>query len=114
MVARPDADVFAALADNARPHIIEALQQRSPLSTTALAASTGKSRQSVRKHLDVLAAAGLVHDNKVGRTREWTLDAAPLEEVRTWSQHVYSTWSARFDRLDAFLQSTAPGEPDVP
>lgn len=115
MVARPDSVVFAALADPTRLELVERLQSAQPLSTTQLAESLPISRQAVRKHLDVLAIAGLVHDHRQGRQRLWELDARPLREVRDWADSYRALWEARLDRLDAFLltQADPNGDSDV-
>jgi len=120
MVARPTPDplVFAALADATRLSLVTRLQVERARSTTELAEGTGMSRQAIRKHLGVLAEAGLVRDRREGRQRLWELDPEPLAEVRDWADAVRRTWEARFDRLDAFLRTThaaekADGDPDV-
>lgn len=104
--APPDAQLFAALADETRLSLVSRLLLTPSLSTTQLAEGTGLSRQAVRKHLGVLADAGLVHDRRVGRERRWSLDPAPLDEVSQWLDAVRRQWEARLDRLDAFLIAT--------
>lgn len=100
------AQLFAALADETRLSLVSRLLTTRSLSTTQLAEGTGLTRQAVRKHLGVLAEAGLVHDRRVGRERRWSLDPAPLEEVSQWLDAVRRQWEARLDRLDAFLIAT--------
>ncbi len=83
--------------------MIERLQRDDALSTTELAHGTGLTRQAVKKHLDVLAQAGLVHGTRSGRRRIWRLDAQPLALVQHWAQGIRTQWEARFDQLDALL-----------
>lgn len=101
--ALPDPLVFAALGDATRLALFDRLHQAGPLSTTQLAAGVDMSRQAVRKHLGVLAAAGLVHDRRLGRERRWSVDPEPLADAREWMDRIRVQWEARLDRLDAFL-----------
>lgn len=103
MVMRPDTAVFVALADPTRIDLIERLQRAHALATTELAEGTGLTRQAVKKHLDILENAGLVHGTRSGRRRLWRLDPAPLTSVQHWAEGIRTQWEARFDQLDAFL-----------
>ena len=103
MVMRPDVEVFSALADPTRLDLVERLQRADGLATTELAQGTGLSRQAVKKHLDVLAHAGLVTDTRSGRRRIWRLDPSPLRSVQSWAEGIRTQWETRFNQLDAFL-----------
>ena len=76
------APVFAALGDEMRLRLIAALCVGGAMSITQLTSGTEISRQAVTKHLEVLAAAGLVRDVKVGRERLWEFEPAQLDEAR--------------------------------
>jgi DNA-binding transcriptional ArsR family regulator len=67
-------------AGEARPRTgpESASRARRAVSTRALTAGTGISRQAVTKHLDVLAKAGVVSSEKSGRERLWVLETARL------------------------------------
>ncbi|MCB9780059.1 MAG: winged helix-turn-helix transcriptional regulator [Alphaproteobacteria bacterium] len=112
MVARahPSPALFAALADETRLSLIDRLLVERACSTTRLAEGTDLTRQAVRKHLGVLADAGLVRDRRVGRERLWELHAAPLADASGWLDTVRRQWEARLDRLDAFLVATHASE----
>lgn len=117
--APPRAQVFAALADETRLALLGRLRGGPARSTTELASGTELSRQAVRKHLGVLAEAGLVRHRRLGRQRLWSLDAAPLRAVSVWSASYAAFWEARLDALDAFLVAQSPppppaGAPDSP
>ncbi len=105
MVMRPDPSLFSALGDSTRLDLIERLQRVDALATTELASGTGLTRQAVKKHLDVLAEAGLVHSTRSGRRRIWRLDTGPLMSMGTWAEHIRQQWETRFDQLDALLLS---------
>ncbi len=64
--ARPAASHRPRAARPARAQLLALL--RTPASTTELAAQLGVTRSAVSQHLQVLAAAGLVHRARAGRT----------------------------------------------
>ncbi|MCB9745752.1 MAG: helix-turn-helix transcriptional regulator [Alphaproteobacteria bacterium] len=99
----PDVAVFAALADPTRLSLLQRLRDQRPRSTTQLVQGTGLTRQAVRKHLGVLSQAGLVRHRRSGRTRQWELDARPLEQVSVWADSYRRFWETRLDQLDALL-----------
>ena len=65
-----------------RLRLIAALCVGGAMSITQLTSGTDITRQAVTKHLNVLAAAGLVRDVKVGRERLWEFEPAQLDEAR--------------------------------
>lgn len=94
--------VFHALADPTRRAVVQRLGV-GPASTTELARPFGMALTSFAQHLQVLEQAGLVRSQKVGRVRTYRLDPAPLEPLAAWLADQEEMWSARLDRLDAFL-----------
>ncbi len=101
--AHPSSQVFGGLADPTRMEILDRLQSGAARSTTQLMDGMGMSRQAVRKHLGVLAEAGLVSHERQGRRRLWALDARPLKEASDWLTAYRHHWEARLDRLEALL-----------
>ena len=57
------------------------------------------SRQAIVKHLQVLAAAGLVAAEKVGREQRYTVTTAPLDDASRWMASVGSAWDRRLAKL---------------
>lgn len=110
MAPTPDPAVFAALADPTRLALLQRMRDQRPRSTTQLADGTGLTRQAVRKHLGVLSQAGLVRNRRQGRTRQWTLDARPLEQVSVWAASYRRFWETRLDQLDALLLAQHPDD----
>jgi len=94
---------FAALADPTRRAMLAHLGKRS-LSVSELARPFPISLPAVMKHIDVLAAAGLIRRTKTGRTVECTLKAKPMETAARWLNHYERHWTRRLDRLDAYLR----------
>lgn len=107
----PDPRVFAALGDETRLFLLERLREAPGRSITALAAGTPLTRQAVTRHLEVLADAGFVRDERHGRERVWTLRPEPLAAVADWADQFRKGWDARLDRLDAYLTATEGEDP---
>ena len=80
-------DVFKALADPTRRHILDELTDRDGqtlfelCSRLATRHGLGSSRQAVSQHLDVLEAAGLVRTRREGRYKFHDLDTSPLRTI---------------------------------
>jgi hypothetical protein len=51
----------------------------------------------------VLERAGLVTRGRQAQFRPCSLDAAPLEEVASWTEQYRPIWEERLDRMDAYL-----------
>jgi DNA-binding transcriptional ArsR family regulator len=98
------APVFAALGDETRLALVARLSSEGPLSITRLTDGSAVTRQAITKHLDVLAAAGLVSDLRRGRERIWELELEEMEAARTYLEHVSKRWDAALDRLKHFVE----------
>lgn len=88
--------VFKALADSSRRKLLDRLRRKGGLTLGALAEKHEMSRQAVTKHLDILAAAGLVVTRKQGREKLHYLNPVPIHDI-------YMRWIGRFEesRLSA-------------
>jgi DNA-binding transcriptional ArsR family regulator len=98
---------FAALADPTRRAIVARLAS-GEATVNELAAPFHITQPSISKHLKVLERAGLISRGRAAQTRPCRLEAAPLKELASWVEAYRSLWDHSFDRLDAYLQSTAP------
>ena len=101
-------DVFAALADPTRRHLLEALAAHES-SATELAAELPVTRQAVAKHLAALREAGLVTPRRSGRETLYRLEGAPLDEAVAWIARVGGEWDARLERLRGHLVQSRRG-----
>lgn len=99
------AQVFAALGDPTRLHLLERLSASQLASITALTADAGMSRQAVTKHLHVLAQAGLVADRPQGRERIYRAVPEALADVEAWISEYRRSWEESLDRLDEYLKT---------
>jgi DNA-binding transcriptional ArsR family regulator len=99
-VSRDRADaVFTALADATRRQVIRALSEHGPSTATGLAASLSVTRQAVAKHLDTLAAAGLVTATRRGREKIYQISPRPLTDAVSWMADLGARWDQRLAAL---------------
>ena len=91
--------VFSALADPTRRHVLRAVAEAGTATATDLGSAVGVSRQAVAKHLDLLAAAGLVADERAGRERRWRVTPQPMADAAEWLDATGRAWDARLSRL---------------
>lgn len=95
---------FAALGDPVRLGLIAALGDDGPSTATRLAAGRPLTRQAVEKHLAVLGRAGLVHSERRGRERLWSVDAVGLGDLGEALQRASERWDAALHRLRAYVE----------
>jgi hypothetical protein len=81
-----------------------------------LAAPFSMTLAALTKHLTLLERANLIVREKVGRTVQCRLNAAPLRDAAEWMSTYERFWPAQFDALDAYLgsQTTPHEEPACP
>jgi DNA-binding transcriptional ArsR family regulator len=99
--------VFAALSDPTRRAVLTRLARARALSVTSLAEPFDIKLPAVMKHLDVLAAVGLIHRVKTGRTVQVEIAAGALKPAVLWLQRYERFWSASLDRLAAYAEAKA-------
>jgi DNA-binding transcriptional ArsR family regulator len=111
-------DVFQAVADPVRRHLIENLAAgEQPAGTLADRARTefGLSQPAVSKHLRVLREAGVVRCRVDGPRRHYRLHREALEEVAGWVERQTRFWHDRLDGLSEMLGGSPDGPaPDGP
>jgi DNA-binding transcriptional ArsR family regulator len=99
------APIFSALGDEMRLRLIAVLCMGGAMSITQLTSGTDVSRQAVTKHLNVLAAAGLVRGIKIGREHLWEFEPSQLEEARRSLESIARQWDQALARLKAAVES---------
>jgi len=97
-------DMFVALADPIRRHILEILATRGELSATAIYEQFSVSPQAVSQHLKILREAHLVEMEKRAQKRVYRLNPQTLSQFEAWVQQTKQKWSERFDALDQVLE----------
>lgn len=96
-------DAFAALSDPTRRGILERLG-RGEASISELADAFEMTLTGIKKHVQVLEAAGLVTTVKVGRVRLCRLGPNRLENETAWIASYRQMLEERLDHLAAFLE----------
>src|SRR5919206_139349 len=99
--------VFRALADPSRRQLLDSLNARNGQTLRELCEGLAMARQSVSKHLAVLAAAHLVTTARRGREKIHYLNAMPINAIA-------ERWIRQYDRerahaladLQAALEAT--------
>jgi DNA-binding transcriptional ArsR family regulator len=93
---------FGALADPTRRAILATLQL-GQASITELAKPHRMSLPAVMKHVHVLEQAGLVSQEKTGRSRICRLAPEPLQDAESWISQYRRFWERNFDSLERYL-----------
>ena len=112
---RPDPEavaeaVFAALAEPTRRSILSALAARGPATATDLAGLLPISRQAITKHLELLAAAGLVLAEPGERRRiRFRVNAAPMAIAQSYLAALAQDWGQQAG--PAAARAGRPGSP---
>lgn len=95
------ADVFGAVADPTRRHLLELLIEAGTSTATELAAQLTISRQAVSKHLAILSECGIARSEKVGRRTVFEPHPEALSDLTEWVTATTAAWDNRLDRLAA-------------
>ncbi len=81
-------EVFKALADPSRRRLLDRLNARNGQTLRELCAGLTMTRQSISKHLAILADANLITTVRQGREKLHYLNAAPINEIaERWINH---------------------------
>ena len=97
--------LFAALSDRSRRRILADLLE-DDLSVGEVAAKFEMSLAAVSKHIQALARAGLITQEKRGRERICKLDPEALRPVLDWAESIGQISGDRFDQVELFLIET--------
>ncbi|WP_280242848.1 ArsR/SmtB family transcription factor [Nocardia abscessus] len=96
---------FGALADPTRRGILECLGS-GPATVSELAERFEMTLTGVKKHIQLLEAAGMVVTEKRGRVRYCRLGANVFDREVAWMQGYRRMVEERMDRLGEFLERT--------
>ena len=101
----PDAQLdatFAALADPTRRQILSMLLE-DDMAVTDVAHPFALSLAAISKHLGILAAAGLISQEKRGRVKWCKLEPDALREASVWMQGFGQMDAIDLDAFESFL-----------
>jgi DNA-binding transcriptional ArsR family regulator len=93
---------MAALADDTRMGIVEALSARDH-TVNELVDLFPISQPAISRHLRVLREAGVVESEAHGKLRIYRLNPSSLRDVTDWVDRCQRTWDARLDALGKHL-----------
>jgi DNA-binding transcriptional ArsR family regulator len=102
-------ETFAALANSTRRAILARLVDGAA-TVNELAEPFALTLPAISKHIKVLEHAGLVVRGQQAQYRPCALDAAPIEEVSTWTEQYRTVWETSFDRMDDYLAQLQQGK----
>lgn len=94
--------IFQALADPTRRAILARLGS-GPAGVGELAKPFDMALPSFMKHIAALEQSGLIRTSKSGRVRTCSIEPATFGLVDSWLSEQRRLWSARTDRLEAFV-----------
>jgi DNA-binding transcriptional ArsR family regulator len=95
--------VFGALSDPTRRDLLVRVLKED-LTISELAGRYALTFAGVAKHVDVLLKARLVNKRRQGREQVVSGNGAAVRETTALLQAFEALWSARFDRLEEFLE----------
>src|SRR5436305_13018347 len=98
-------DMFEALADPTRRHIVELLAAHGELTATAIYEQFHVSPQAISQHLKVLREAKVVEMEKRAQKHIYRLNPQTLSQFETWVQETRQRWEERFEALDRVLEA---------
>jgi DNA-binding transcriptional ArsR family regulator len=100
-------DVFQAIADPTRRAIITlvALQAMTP---SAIAENFDSSRQTISKHIQILAECELLEQEQNGREIYYNVNAKRMKEVADFIEPFRKMWDDRFNKLETVMKKYKP------
>jgi DNA-binding transcriptional ArsR family regulator len=98
-------EVFKALADPTRRHLLDELHRSDGQSLSALEERLPMSRFGVMKHLKVLEEAGLVTTRRQGREKLHFLNPVPIRLIHDrWVSKYAEPWASALSELKKELE----------
>jgi DNA-binding transcriptional ArsR family regulator len=96
-------DVFQAIADPTRRAIIAlvALQAMTP---SAIAENFDSSRQTISRHIQILAECELLQQEQNGREIYYHFNAKKMKEIADFIEPFRKLWDDRFNKLESIMK----------
>ena len=96
-------DVFQAIADPTRRAILTLLAVQA-LTPGAIADNFKSSRQTISRHIQILAECELLKPEQTGREIYYHLNAKQMTEVADFIESFRKLWDDRFDKLETIMK----------
>ena len=103
--------VFSALADPTRRAILTMLLE-DDMAVPDVAEPFAMSLAAISKHLAILAAAGLISQERRGRVKWCKLEPAAMKDVSIWIEGFGQFEAVNLDAFERFLSSELAVDPD--
>ena len=100
------AEVFAALGDDKRQHILELLSVRGRATATELADPLSVTRQAVTKHLLILEHAGFVDSRREGRQVQFGVRRDGFERSAKWLAEITAGWDRKLAAIKELAEDS--------
>src|SRR6187431_3770729 len=100
-------DVFQAIADPTRRAIITLLALQA-LTPSAIAENFDSSRQTISKHIQILAECELLQQKQSGREIYYHINAKKMKEVSDFIEPFRKLWDDRFNKLETIMKKHKP------
>jgi DNA-binding transcriptional ArsR family regulator len=97
-------DVFQAIADPTRRAILTLLAVQA-LTPGAIADHFKSSRQTISRHIQILAECELLQPEQDGREIYYRLNARQMNEVAGFLEPFRKMWDDRFNKLEAVMKT---------
>ena len=95
-------DVFQAIADPTRRAIL-ALVAVQAMTPAAIAGNFDSARQTIAKHIQILAECGLLKAQHSGRDISYHFNPVKMQEVAAWIEPYRKMWEGRLDAMEDLL-----------
>jgi DNA-binding transcriptional ArsR family regulator len=103
-MVQPAPDVFRAIGDPSRRHILQLLSKES-LTINALVDNFDMSRPAVSKHIKILHVTGFISIEDIGRERYCTLKKEGFIALQKWIDFFDSFWKQKLKKLETLLNN---------
>ena len=102
-------DVFQAIADPTRRAIITLLALHA-MTPSAIAEKFDSSRQTISRHIQILAECELLGQEQSGREIYYHLNARKMKEVADFIEPFRKMWDDRFNKLESVMKKYRSGK----
>jgi DNA-binding transcriptional ArsR family regulator len=97
-------DVFQAIADPTRRSILMLLATGS-LGAGAIANNYESSRQTISKHIQILAECGLLIQEPIGREIIYHINTQNMKQIADFIEPFKQLWEERFQKMDEIIDT---------
>jgi len=105
MTTPPDDELWSAIGDPSRRHVLDLLVSHGEVSASWLAGQVPFSRQAVSKHLVVLERSGLISRRKQGREVLYQVEADRLDQANRALAEQAAQWDRRLAAIKRLAEA---------